>query len=124
MRLIGNEFSKTGIYFSYRPSSKNYCPINGQKPPDSSAMRAAIQRMFIRWQLIFWLMLLLSALAVFIVHTFWPARFATTYGFPAYYTAGRLFATGQLGPNVYDDNWFGDRVEELTQNGVRGPLLF
>lgn len=77
--------------------------------------------------------LMLFAFLVFGWRTLWPARFSEAYGFPLYYTAGRLFVEGGWGPLAYDDQWFGDQVESFTRNGVReiyapsppmAPLLF
>ncbi|HZY44404.1 MAG TPA: glycosyltransferase family 87 protein [Anaerolineae bacterium] len=82
-------------------------------------MRTVVQRFSLRWHRASLIVLLLVVCLIFAVHTFWPARSATVHGFPVYYTAGWLFANGQWGPNAYDDIWFGDRVEFLTQNGVR-----
>ena len=82
-------------------------------------MRLAAARFAFRWRTVGLLVFLSLAVLVFIVRTIWPARFATAHGFPLYYTAGWLVATGQWGPDAFDDNWFGDRVEAFTQNGVR-----
>ncbi|CAG0945076.1 hypothetical protein ANRL1_02115 [Anaerolineae bacterium] len=91
-------------------------------------MSLAPSRSILRWRTRGLLVLLLLAFLLFIARTFWPARFATVHGFPLYYTAGWLYATGQWGLAAYDDEWFGDRVESFTQNGVReiyapGPPL-
>lgn len=42
-----------------------------------------------------------------------------THGFVAYYTASRLLASGELGPQAYDDQWFGARVQQFTTSTVR-----
>jgi len=42
-----------------------------------------------------------------------------THGFVAYYTASHLLVTGQLGPQAYDDAWFGEMVRRLTASNVR-----
>lgn len=44
---------------------------------------------------------------------------STTHGFVAYYGAARLLAAGQLGPMAYDDRWFGQFVQEITNSSVR-----
>src|SRR4051812_35118120 len=44
---------------------------------------------------------------------------STTHGFVSYYTASRLLVDGRLGPNAYDDRWFGDAVQQLTSSNVR-----
>lgn len=44
---------------------------------------------------------------------------STTHGFVSYYTASRLLVAGDLGPNAYDDRWFGEAVQRLTQSNVR-----
>ncbi|MBI5566994.1 MAG: DUF2029 domain-containing protein [Chloroflexi bacterium] len=91
-------------------------------------MRSAASRFVLRWRMAGLLALLSLVGLIFAGRTLWPARFATAHGFPLYYTAGWLYATGQWGPAAYDDEWFGDRVESFTQNGVReiyapGPPL-
>ena len=42
-----------------------------------------------------------------------------THGFVSYYTASRLLVTGELGPQAYDDRWFGAYVQDLTHSSVR-----
>jgi hypothetical protein len=42
-----------------------------------------------------------------------------THGFVAYYAAARLLADGALGPNAYDDAWFGAYVQQLTGSTIR-----
>jgi hypothetical protein len=42
-----------------------------------------------------------------------------THGFVAYYAAARLLADGSLGPNAYDDAWFGAYVQQLTGSAIR-----
>ena len=42
-----------------------------------------------------------------------------THGFVSYYTASRLLVSGELGPNAYDDQWFGAKVQQLTASSVR-----
>lgn len=42
-----------------------------------------------------------------------------THGFISYYTASKLLVSGQLGPEAYDDAWFGARVQQLTTSSVR-----
>jgi hypothetical protein len=43
----------------------------------------------------------------------------TTHGFIAYYAAARLLAARQLGPWIYDDEWFGRYVREISGTPVR-----
>ena len=42
-----------------------------------------------------------------------------THGFVSYYTASRLLVSGELGPNAYDDQWFGEKVQQLTASNIR-----
>ena len=42
-----------------------------------------------------------------------------THGFVSYYTASKLLVAGQLGPNAYDDEWFGEKVRQLTTSSIR-----
>ena len=42
-----------------------------------------------------------------------------THGFVAYFAAARLLVDGSLGPNAYDDAWFGAYVQQLTASNVR-----
>lgn len=42
-----------------------------------------------------------------------------THGFVSYYTAARLLMAGELGPLAYDDRWFGEAVQRVTQSNVR-----
>ncbi len=42
----------------------------------------------------------------------------TTHGFISYYAAARLLLDGQLGPDAYDDAWFGRYVRAVTGTGV------
>jgi alpha-1,2-mannosyltransferase len=42
-----------------------------------------------------------------------------THGFVSYYTASRLLVSGELGPQAYDDQWFGDVVKRVTASNVR-----
>jgi hypothetical protein len=42
-----------------------------------------------------------------------------THGFVSYYTAARLLVDGELGPEAYDDRWFGEHVQRLTRSNVR-----
>ena len=44
---------------------------------------------------------------------------STTHGFVSYYTASRLLVDGQLGPDAYDDRWFGEAVQRLTRSNIR-----
>jgi hypothetical protein len=42
-----------------------------------------------------------------------------THGFVSYYTASRLLVSGALGPDAYDDGWFGAKVQQLTASSIR-----
>lgn len=42
-----------------------------------------------------------------------------THGFVSYYAASRLLVSGELGPQAYDDRWFGDVVQRITQSSIR-----
>lgn len=44
---------------------------------------------------------------------------STTHGFVSYYAASKLLVAGQLGPQAYDDEWFGEQVQLLTHSAVR-----
>lgn len=44
---------------------------------------------------------------------------SVTHGFVSYYTASRLLVSGELGPQAYDDQWFGEVVQRLTSSSVR-----
>ena len=55
------------------------------------------------------------ALAAFAVYS----AGSTTHGFVSYYTASRLLVDGQLGPDAYDDRWFGEAVQRLTHSNIR-----
>lgn len=58
------------------------------------------------------------AAAVLAIFTVFSAG-AVTHGFVSYYTASRLLVDGQLGPRAYDDRWFGEVVQRLTNSAVR-----
>jgi hypothetical protein len=42
-----------------------------------------------------------------------------THGFVSYYSASRLLVSGELGPQAYDDQWFGAKVQQFTTSSVR-----
>ena len=44
---------------------------------------------------------------------------SVTHGFIAYYAATRLLIDGALGPNAYDDAWFGAYLQQLTGTAIR-----
>jgi hypothetical protein len=44
---------------------------------------------------------------------------STTHGFVSYYAASKLLVSGELGPLAYDDGWFGEQVQRLTESNVR-----
>ncbi len=50
--------------------------------------------------------------------TIYSAR-SMTHGFVSYYAASRLLVAGELGPQAYDDRWFGAYVQDVTQSSVR-----
>ena len=60
-------------------------------------------------------MLAAMVLAIFTVFS----AGSMTHGFVSYYTASKLLVSGELGPNAYDDRWFGDAVKRLTASDVR-----
>lgn len=47
-----------------------------------------------------------------------PSLTAMTHSYPAYYTASRLVLDGRWSPQIYDNDWFGARVLEMTQGLV------
>jgi hypothetical protein len=59
----------------------------------------------------------LAALAILVAYVAFSAG-RVTHGFVAYYAASRLRTSGQLGPAIYDDDWFRRFVQELTGTGV------
>jgi hypothetical protein len=44
---------------------------------------------------------------------------SVTHGFVSYYTASRLLVSGRLGPQAYEDRWFGEMVKQVTASNVR-----
>src|SRR5688572_27697268 len=44
---------------------------------------------------------------------------SVTHGFVSYYAASRLLVSGELGPQAYDDRWFGEVVQRMTASNVR-----
>jgi len=60
-------------------------------------------------------MLASMALAAFAVYS----AGSITHGFVSYYTASRLLVDRQLGPDAYDDRWFGEAVQRLTHTNIR-----
>jgi hypothetical protein len=61
---------------------------------------------------------LACAAVVLTAFTIYSAR-SMTHGFVSYYAASRLLVAGDLGPQVYDDRWFGAYVQDITQSTVR-----
>jgi hypothetical protein len=57
-------------------------------------------------------------MAILAAFTIYSAA-SITHGFVAYYAAARLLADGALGPNAYDDAWFGAYVQQLTGSTIR-----
>ena len=60
-----------------------------------------------------------SALSILIAYTAAASIGRTTHGFIAYYGAARLFIDGQLSADAYDDRWFNEYVQRITNTGVR-----
>ena len=58
------------------------------------------------------------AVVVLAAFTLFSAR-SVTHGFVAYYAASKLLVTGELGPQAYDDRWFGAYVQNITHSSVR-----
>ncbi len=58
------------------------------------------------------------AVVVLAAFTLFSAR-SVTHGFVAYYAASKLLVTGKLGPEAYDDRWFGAYVQDITHSNVR-----
>jgi hypothetical protein len=50
----------------------------------------------------------MGAIMVLTIFTIFSAG-SVTHGFVSYYTASRLLVSGELGPQAYDDRWFGAR---------------
>lgn len=59
-----------------------------------------------------------AAALVLAAFTIYSAR-SITHGFVSYYAASRLLAAGELGPQAYDDRWFGAYVQHVTESSVR-----
>ena len=57
-------------------------------------------------------------MAILAAFTIYSAA-SITHGFVAYYAAARLLVEGALGPNAYDDAWFGAYVQQLTGSNIR-----
>jgi len=57
------------------------------------------------------------ALAILLGYVVFSAT-RVTHGFVAYYAASRLLTAGQLGPTIYNDDWFQRFVQELTGSEV------
>ena len=60
-----------------------------------------------------------SALSILIAYTAAASIGRTTHGFIAYYGAARLFIDGELSADAYDDRWFNEYVQRITNTGVR-----
>jgi len=58
------------------------------------------------------------AALVLAAFTIYSAR-SITHGFVSYYAASRLLAAGELGPQAYDDRWFGAYVQSVTESSIR-----
>lgn len=76
--------------------------------------RAGFRTRYQRAALAFASGILVLAALFFFVRTFLPSLTQMTHSFPAYYMASRLILTGEWDERVYDDEWFGERVLELT----------
>ena len=59
-----------------------------------------------------------AALAVLAGYTLYSSG-SITHGFVAYYGAARLLVEGRLGPAAYDDEWFNQYVQDITDSSVR-----
>lgn len=59
-----------------------------------------------------------AAAAVLVTYVFWSSAWRTTHGFISYYAAARLLIEGRLGPEAYDDAWFGQYVRAITGTDV------
>ena len=59
-----------------------------------------------------------GAATILTVFAIYSAR-STTHGFVSYYAAAKLLIAGDLGPQAYDDRWFGAYVQEVTGSSVR-----
>ncbi len=59
-----------------------------------------------------------AAVAVLVAYVLWSSAWRTTHGFISYYAAARLMVEGHLGPDAYDDGWFGQYVQAITGTGV------
>lgn len=57
-------------------------------------------------------------MAVLVLYAWLFAIGRTTHGFVAYFTAARLLLAGELGPQIYDDTWFGAEVQRQSQSSV------
>ena len=57
-------------------------------------------------------------MAILAAFTIYSAA-SITHGFVAYYAAARLLIDGRLGPSAYDDVWFGEYVQQLTESNIR-----
>lgn len=58
--------------------------------------------------------LLCAALVYFLWRTFLPSLGTMTHSYPAYYTASRLVLEGRWTAQIYNNDWFGARVLEMT----------
>jgi Glycosyltransferase family 87 len=62
-------------------------------------------------------LVLVIALAILLGYVVFSAG-RVTHGFVAYYAASRLLTAGQLGPTIYNDDWFQRFVQQLTGTEV------
>ena len=60
-----------------------------------------------------------ASVAQLLAYTFSASAWQTTHGFISYYGAARLLVEGRLGPDAYNDAWFGQYVQAITGTGVR-----
>ena len=58
------------------------------------------------------------AALVLTAFTLYSAR-SMTHGFVSYYAASKLLLAGELGPQAYDDRWFGAYVQDVTRSTIR-----
>ena len=48
-----------------------------------------------------------------------PSAGSVTHGFTTAYAASKLLVAGHLGPDAYDDRWFGAYAQAVTQSAIR-----
>jgi hypothetical protein len=68
-------------------------------------------------------MILTAVVAAFLVHTAIPAAARLTNGFLAYYVGAQIIKNGEPGARLYDDEWFSERVKEVSGGRVTDIYL-